>query len=388
VTARLDRAWVVALVAAVGAVAFVAVRCADLGSAGAFVVAGDAIVDEDLSPDNVPVIDGPGFDGQYFWRQAMDPAALDTEPVRGIALDRPLRAARPGYPILAWLASGFGRPGLVPVALIGVNVAALAALAWIAARLVQRRGRHALWGLAIAGYWGFAVVVARDLSEIVTAAAVFGAALAIDARRWPLAAAAGVGAVLTREQALVSLAALAVGVVVAERRCGTWRGAVVAGAVVLAPAVVAVAAVQAAVWDATGELAVTEARQANSAAPLSALREAIPEWVRGFGDDLGSSLPLATAVVLAGLACWALPSARTAWRAAPWEVTAWVASLALVASLSANVLVRPTDHRQLFEVAGWSWLIALRGERRWPWAPLIVVVPVTAVVVAFRARTL
>jgi hypothetical protein len=378
----------VALASAAISLAFVVVRMIDLGGPGGFVVAGDLLVDRATAPSNVPVGDGPGFDGQFYWRQSMEPFAFETGPVRGITFDRELRGSRVGYPLLAWIGSLGGREALVPWSLIGVNVLAMAALGWLGAQLALDRGRHAAWGLVISGYWGFAIVLARDLAELVAATAIFGAAVAVQRRRFALAAASAAVAPIAREQALLSVVALAVGVFIAERRNTSFGGALRSSAVVAGPPVATFVAWQVVVSAETGELPVLEARRANSGSPGVGLIATVPDWVRSFGDSLGASLPLATFVALVALVLWCLPGIAPAWRDAPWEVMLWLAGGGILLLLSEHLLGQASDQRQLYELAGWSWLIGLRAERERSWLPLLLIVPLTVVVAGFRALTI
>ena len=86
--------------------AFVAARLFRLadGDIGYFVVAGTEFTD---ASSGLPLVDGPGYDGQFFHRLASDPLNSDDR-VTGTVLDSSWRAARIGYPLLAWLVSGVG----------------------------------------------------------------------------------------------------------------------------------------------------------------------------------------------------------------------------------------------------------------------------------------
>ncbi len=54
-------------------------------------------------------------------------------------MDEPYRFMRIGYSALAWLVSA-GQPTAVPYALVGINVAALTALAYMGGLLAQQAG--------------------------------------------------------------------------------------------------------------------------------------------------------------------------------------------------------------------------------------------------------
>jgi hypothetical protein len=147
-----------------------------------------------------------GYDGQFYYRMALDPANLHTRAF-GITMDAPYRFMRIGYSALAWLVSG-GQHVAVPYALVAINVAALTALAYLGGLLAQEAGRHALWGLLLAGYFGLMDSLSRDLTEPLGAVCLIAGILAYRKRHPLLAAAAFSYGVLTRETVLVVPAAL------------------------------------------------------------------------------------------------------------------------------------------------------------------------------------
>ena len=83
-------------------------------------------------------------------------------------------------------------------------------MGWLGAALARRRSRHALWGLALAAYPGFVLVIARDLADLLAAALLLAGLLALDHQRPLLAAASLTLAGLTRESTLILPLALAV----------------------------------------------------------------------------------------------------------------------------------------------------------------------------------
>lgn len=245
----------VGVVALVALLAVVGLRlAAHDGDVSIFVLAGDGVTDPEEAPDGLHVEPGiRGYDGQAFYRFALNPVSRDRVE-HGIPLLRPAyRHQRIVYPLLAWAASGGGRPEAVPAALVGVNVLAGAALALVAATLARDAGRSPWWGLVPAGWAGFLVALSLDLSEVVAAAFLLSALLVLRRGRWGPAAALLVAAALTRETTLlVPLALLAATAlprlwarlplrtgdrlrrlpVGSDRRLDGW-GAVVAGAVPL-----------------------------------------------------------------------------------------------------------------------------------------------------------
>ncbi|HET9728404.1 MAG TPA: hypothetical protein VFR41_03235, partial [Acidimicrobiia bacterium] len=203
------------------------------GNVKAFVVAGSDLVDARCAPRGLPVVRGPGYDGQFYYRLALDPLDLRTTS-HCMRLDAPLRRGRIGFPAAAFVAAG-GQERAVPWALVLVNVAGLAALAAIGGVLARDADRHVLWGLVLALYFGFLFTLGRDLGEIFEAAFVLGGLLALRKRRFVLAGMVLVVAVLAREAALFFIGAYAL-VRMVEMRRGRERFGI-ADAPWIAPAV-------------------------------------------------------------------------------------------------------------------------------------------------------
>lgn len=105
---------------------------------------------------------GTGYDGQFYFYLAEDPFLRNPETAR--SLDNTFRVRRWLYPLLGHVFSG-GRRGAVPVALVAINVAALATLTWLLALAALRAGRRpwvALLPVAYAGSW---IPLLLDLTE-------------------------------------------------------------------------------------------------------------------------------------------------------------------------------------------------------------------------------
>src|SRR5690606_27140200 len=169
------------------------------------------------SDGHLHVFPSAGYDGQFYWRLAVDPTEWGRDRHHGVAFDSAYRAPRIGYPTVAHLAAG-GRADLVVWSLVAVNVAAVGVVAHAAARLAGGAGRDPLGGLAVAAAPGLVLALGRDLTECVTVAGLVGGIAALAARRPLLATGAWTLAVLSREQALLLVGAYA-----------AWRLAVRAG---------------------------------------------------------------------------------------------------------------------------------------------------------------
>lgn len=379
----------VALIVFSASLCFCVLRALAVGGPGHWPVIGDDFADLAALPGGVAAIEGPGFDGAFYYRQALDPFNFQPEPSNGIAFDVAVRPGRIGYPLLAWALSFGGTAPLVPFALVAVNVVAITVVGLLGAVLATHRGRHAAWGLVIAGYWGFGIVLARDLAELVAVASVLAALFFVAEQRHLPAAAAATLAVLTREQELVMVAAIAAGVAIAAAR---ERGALegVRQAIVLAGTPLLVfGAWQGWIVHATGvEPPVNSALRLNGGTPFAGLLAALPVWIRDFGTGVGSSLAVLCLVALATVLGWGLSTgARAAWQAAPWELMALVAGLAIFVTLDWNVLYAPADFRQLGDAAALAWLVGLRSTASGV-VPVAVWLPVAAVAFGFRALTL
>lgn len=207
--ARLDRPALAALIALAGWLAFVLARLTGWahGQLSLFIASGTRYSHPALMFPRVAHVKGKGYDGQFYYRFALDPFNWHLT-AYGVTIDHPYRYTRIGYSVLAWLLSAGGHGRLLPLALTGINLAGVAAMAWLGGALAQAAGRHALWGLLVAAYFGLVVSVGRDTSEPLADACLLGGLLAYRYRRFPLAAALIGYAVFTNEPVLVAPAAL------------------------------------------------------------------------------------------------------------------------------------------------------------------------------------
>lgn len=197
---------VVSMVVALGiAAAFVVLRVLTVGDGdlGTFVNAGELL----SSGTSLPLQEGAGYDGQFYYRMALEPLNFEAT-AAGVTLDSEQRLQRIGYPAVVWLVS-LGGAISVTFALVAVNVLGLGLIAGFGGVLAQRYRRHALWGLALAAYYGFAFTLSNDLTEIVEVTLLLGALLAARQQRFVVAALALSGAVITRESALFLVPAIA-----------------------------------------------------------------------------------------------------------------------------------------------------------------------------------
>ena len=149
-----------------------------------------------------------GYDGQFYYRLALNPFDW-ARTAFGITMDQSYRYTRIGYPVLAWLAS-FGQHQLVPYVLVLINLFGVAAMAILGGMFARASGRHALFGLAFAAYFGLVISVGRDTAEPVAEACMLGGLLAYRRGRYLLAAGLFAFGAITRETILFAPAAIAV----------------------------------------------------------------------------------------------------------------------------------------------------------------------------------
>ncbi len=207
---RTNRPVMAALIATLAALAFALARWQTWahGSISRFILVGRHFATPAQLPHGMPVAPTYGYDGQFFYRLALNPVNFHPT-AYGITMDEPYRYMRIGYPALTWLVS-LGQHFLVPVMLVAVNVAAIGALGYLGAVFAVDGGRHALAGLLLPGYFGLITSLSRDTAEPLAAACLLAGLLAVRARRPVLAAAFLVYGVLTRETVMVAVAALAI----------------------------------------------------------------------------------------------------------------------------------------------------------------------------------
>jgi len=147
-----------------------------------FVVAGESFTNRKTAPQVLSVQPDPGYDGQFYFRLALQPFSTEPE-ASGIRFDYPVyRQQRILYPLVAWLLS-WGEPSLALWALILINLAAIGLLTAMASRTLLGVGLHPLWGLAVPLYAGFLLTFTRDLGEIVEVSLLFAAIESLQRRR-------------------------------------------------------------------------------------------------------------------------------------------------------------------------------------------------------------
>jgi hypothetical protein len=221
---ELNRPIVPAVIAFLGWLGFALARWQvwAKGNLSLFIMAGHTYTHRAQLPASVPLVPSAGYDGQFFYRLALDPFNWN-KTAFGITMDQSYRYTRIGYPILAWLVS-LGQHQLVPLALVAINLVCVAAMAYLGGMFARDSGRHALWGLAFAAYFGLVISVGRDTAEPLAEACLLGGLLAYRRSRPVLATALFAVGAITRETILLAPAAIAVTRLVAMARRQTRPG--------------------------------------------------------------------------------------------------------------------------------------------------------------------
>jgi hypothetical protein len=363
-----DSPAVVAAVASLSGLVFVLGRLVLVahGNASIFIVAGSAHVDPRVLQRGIFVVDGNGYDGQFYYRMALDPADL-ARSAFGIRLDSYSRLERIGYPVISWLFAA-GHPSLVPDTLIVTNVVSLGAVGLGGALLAQDSGRHALWGLALAGYWGYLWSASRDLTEITAAAFLLLGLWAYRKHRWVLAGVLLLGAVLTKETT-----AYVVVIIAASRLVGraigrdrrTWGTTDVSWLLPL----LGFAAWQLVIFAATRSVAIRDSGNANVGPPLTGLVDGIRFYLPAL-PSVASFLWFGELLVLTLFAVGAAVSIRST-TVPIHERLAWAAVVILAVCAASGIWRGDVGFRSLDDVYLFSWIVLLGTRRRlWPYVGL------------------
>jgi len=366
------------MIAAIAALAFAVARWATWAqhNIANFILVGRHFANPAQLPPGIPVQPTYGYDGQFYYRLALNPLDL-AQTAYGIRVDHSYRFMRIGYPAVTWLVS-LGQHSLVPVMLIAVNVVAVGALGYFGGEIARLGGRHVLWGLLMAAYFGLITSVARDTAEPLAAAFLLAALVALRARR-PLAAAVllACGA-LTRETVMVAVAAIAVVRVVTMVRTRKWPGRDDLSWVL--PSAV-FAAWQLVILAVTGSVALATDGSRNAGLPFTAPVHALVFNMRHISTAQFNKYDLWLVEFFAlVLCCLAATAVLRASRAAAWE------KLALYLYIIEICVVTPStwssvnaDMRSFIEVYLLAVTILLSVPARWLGARYAWVLPALAV---------
>jgi len=293
-------------------------------------------------------------------------------------MDLPFRVQRIGYPALAWLLSA-GRHAWVPGSLAAVNVLALGVIGLTGGILARDCGRHPLWGLLLAGYFGFFISVGCDLTEPVAAACLLGGVLAWRRGRPVLAGLVTGYGVLTRETVLIAVLAL-----VLTRLAAMTRGRARPGAADLAWCLplMAFAAWQLILRAVTGRwiLLASVGANASSGLPFGEFAAALRLNTGLLWPPTGAAyiwfLEVATLLAVTAAAVASLRSTTVP----GWERAAFVLFVIELGGLAASIWTGHADLRSIAEVYLFAVLLLLGSGRRL--RPLALCAGAAAVVAA------
>jgi hypothetical protein len=281
-----------------------------------------------------------------------------------------------GYPFLAWLVAA-GNHARVPLALVVVNVAAAALLAFFAAMLARTAGRHALWGLVFPLYWGYLWTIGRDLTELTTAACVIAALAAVRLRQPWWAGLAFLAAVLSKEtsvllvltlagvtlwqraraEAAVPVGAGGIGGTALRTRLSRRRLSLQSADVTWVLPLAGFAVWQIVLWVGTGELPIFRSGGDNLGLPFDGLVHGLSEYVSLFPSS-ASAIWFAELALLLVLIAVTGRALRT--REAPVELRAlWVASVVLGICAAPGIWRGDVGFRSLDDIYLTSWAVLL-----------------------------
>lgn len=148
----------------------------------------------------------PGYDGQFYFRLALDPFT-DQRNAFGINLDAPVvRQQRILLPFFTWLIARGGL-AVTPPVMMAINLGAVAGCALVASLLLIGFGISGWYGLLFALYPGFAVSAGRFLTEPLALFMILSSLLMLAHRKNLMAAILLSFAVLARETATLVVAA-------------------------------------------------------------------------------------------------------------------------------------------------------------------------------------
>jgi hypothetical protein len=336
-----------------------------------------------------------GYDGQFYYLLALNPFS-SVPALPGAHLDVPAyRAQRILYPLLVWALSLGGRPALVPIMLVIVNLVAIVGIGAVGALFTRQHGVAPLWGSLLAFYPGLLVSLAGDLAEPLALLCALGGLLCARRRHWGWAALLLSLAALARETtALIAVALVIAGLLarlrpVPEPRTASvprmprdhWTGAIVAGGI---PLVVALCwqFILLIHWGSPGVLA---AGTNNLGVPLAGLVESLIAW-----SVLWAPLMLVVHCAEAGyLVGLAEMTRRLLWshrRALDYVGIAWALYAALALTLSVYVWDFYWSFlRGTIELAMLSLLLLMLAPLRWrriALAATLVLWAVTSFVIA------
>ena len=167
------------------------------------VIAGDYYSSQNILGSNFLVIkDSKGYDGQFYYRLALNPFTNNSE-AYGIKLDNPpYRQQRILYPLITWLIT-LGNHRYIPFALVFVNFVSIIFITYFSIRLVEHFKYKPIYSLLFSFYPGLLFALSRDLSEILETALLVSGVYFYEKNKFLTSAIVLSLALLTRETSLI-----------------------------------------------------------------------------------------------------------------------------------------------------------------------------------------
>ena len=179
------------------------------GDVSYFIVAGTDFVDPGKTLSPVAVQQGQGYDGQFFYKYALDPLDFSADG-HGVHTDHPAyRMQRIAYPLMAWLLSLGGMPAAVPWALVLINMLAFLGIGFYMVRMVVHFGGSVMQGLYPLLLCGVYMSMARDLAEVSELFFFTASLYYLLIRRYPLFCVFATLTILSRETSIIAYIPLA-----------------------------------------------------------------------------------------------------------------------------------------------------------------------------------
>ncbi len=194
--------------------AFIRTVIAGHGHIGSLVLAGSDHINANRTPKGLPYVVGQGYDGQFYYRMALDPFNF-SKTFHGITIDTIARFQRIVYPFVVWVLS-LGSHLLTPYMMVAVNIVGIGVIGFLGAVIASRANRDPLFGLAFSGFFGFVMSLSRDLTEITEAAFLLAGLLAYLSHRSVLAGIFLALAVLSKEPTVIVVAGLGLSEIAAQ----------------------------------------------------------------------------------------------------------------------------------------------------------------------------
>lgn len=174
-----------------------------------FILIGDTFVVKESIQNNLTIIpNSSGFDGQFYYRLAINPFTTQRSK-DGITLDKPsLRQQRVIYPLLSWVLV-LGNKNLIPLSLFLINIFALIGLTILSLKLTKNN-KFPWLGIILPLYPTFLIATSRDLTDVVSACFLLGGYYLYTKNKNYLAAIIFTIAALARETTIILPSVLAI----------------------------------------------------------------------------------------------------------------------------------------------------------------------------------